>query len=127
MKRKGIKCKKRTNYAGVSHCRASIGTYGLQEGLGLVKAIKLFVLHHQKMSSIYNYSFQADEGAQQSRKKVDSCFFPKSKISQVQKTGLLSTLTSLLVTVVSDNNLFCRASDGVVMLEQANRSSGIYQ
>lgn len=87
-KRKGIKCKKETNYAGVSHCGARVGAYRLQKGLGLVKAIKLFVLHHQEMSRIYDYSFQADEGAQQSRRKMRfSCFFPKSKISPVQKTG----------------------------------------
>lgn len=37
------------------------GSYRLQEGLRLVKAIKLFVFHHQEMSSIDDYSLQADE------------------------------------------------------------------
>lgn len=55
-----------------------LGAYRLQEGLGLVKAIKLFVLHHQEMSSIHDDSFQANEGAQQSRRKMRfSCVFPK--------------------------------------------------
>lgn len=36
-------------------------SYRLQEGLRLVKAIKLFVFHHQEMSSIDDYSLQADE------------------------------------------------------------------
>lgn len=59
---------------------------------------------------------------------VFHAFSPKSNISPVQKRGLFSqTLSSVLVTVVDDNILFCRASDGVVMLEQANRPSGIYQ
>lgn len=38
-----------------------VSSHRLQEGLGLVKAIKLFVLHHQEMSSIDNNSLQADE------------------------------------------------------------------
>lgn len=63
-----------------------LGAYRLQEGLRLVEAIKLFVLHHQEMSSIHDYSFQADEGAQQSRREMRfSCVFPKSNISPVQK------------------------------------------
>lgn len=38
-----------------------VSSYRLQEGFRLVKAIKLFVLHHQEMSSIDDYSFQTDE------------------------------------------------------------------
>lgn len=48
-------------------------------------------------------------------------------LAQCRKSGLFQTLRSILVSVVDDNILFCRASDGVVMLEQANRPSGIYQ
>lgn len=126
MNRKGIKQKKETNYVGVSHCGPRVGAYRLQERLGLVKAIKIFVLHHQEMSSIDDYSFQTDEGAQQSRKKEKSCFLAQFKIGPAHITPF-QTLRSVLVTVVGDNILFCCASDGVVMLEQANRPSGIYQ
>lgn len=76
---------------GVSHCGAGVGAYRFQEGLRLVKAIKLFVLHHQEMSSIDDYSFQPDEGTQQSKRKKSRGFFaPPSKISQAHKIGLFS-------------------------------------
>lgn len=69
---------------GVSHCGARVGAYRLQERLGLVKAIKIFVLHHQEMSSIDDYSFQTDEGAQQSGKKKKKVmfFWPNLKLAQ---------------------------------------------
>lgn len=129
MNRKGIKQKKETNYVGVSHCRVGVGAYRLQEGLRLVKAIKLFILHHQEMSSIDDYSFQPDEGAQQSKRKKSHVFFapPHLKLAQRIKLAFFQTLRSVLVTVVDDNILFCCASYGIVMLEQANRPSGIYQ
>lgn len=38
-----------------------VSPYRLQERLGLVETIKLFVLHHQEMSSIDDYSLQTDE------------------------------------------------------------------
>lgn len=85
-----MKFKKETNYAGVSRCGARVEAYRLQEGLGLVKAIKLFVLHHQEMSSIYDYSFQADEGAQQSRTKKSHAFSQNLKLAQCRKQAFLN-------------------------------------
>ena len=38
-----------------------VSSHRLQEGLRLVKAIKLFVLHDEEMSSVDDYSLQADK------------------------------------------------------------------
>lgn len=38
-----------------------VSSYCLQEGLRLVKAIKLFVLHHQEVSSVDDYPLQTDK------------------------------------------------------------------
>lgn len=38
-----------------------VSSYRLKEGLSLVKAIKVFVFHHQEMSSIDDYPLQTDE------------------------------------------------------------------
>lgn len=45
-----------------------VSSYRLQERLRLVKAIKLFILHHQEMSSVNDYSLQTNKGTQQSGK-----------------------------------------------------------
>ena len=41
-----------------------VSSYRLQEGLSLVKAIKLFVLHHEEMSSISDDPLQTNERTQ---------------------------------------------------------------
>lgn len=50
-----------TDYYSVAPVTLLVYSYRLQEGLRLVKAIKLLVLHDQEMSSIDDYSLQTDE------------------------------------------------------------------
>lgn len=46
------------------NCPSVFPSYRFQEGLCLVEAIKLFVLHHQEMSSIDDYSLQTNKRTQ---------------------------------------------------------------
>lgn len=48
-----------------------VSSYRLQERLRLVEAIKLFILHHQEMSSVNDYSLQTNKGTQQSGKEEE--------------------------------------------------------